>query len=137
MFSPSRAVGFFSCFDVFFCHLLFQNITDCLTDPNILHLSVSVVLESLPPARYKETISILFAWLQQCEAKLAVPSTAVTEYPIMEQRLKDVQVHICRHTKNYQELMFQKWRNMSSFSLYLCQGQSLSVSRITRKVMKF
>lgn len=55
---------------------------------------MSVVLESLPPARYKETISTLLAWLQQCEAKLAIPSTAVTEYPIMEERLKDVQVHI-------------------------------------------
>ncbi len=54
---------------------------------------LSLVLESLPPARYKETISTLLAWLQQCEAKLAIPSTAVTEYPIMEQRLKDIQVH--------------------------------------------
>ncbi|XP_056157526.1 LOW QUALITY PROTEIN: dystrophin-like [Lampris incognitus] len=52
---------------------------------------LQLVLESLPPARYKETISTLLAWLQQCEAKLAIPSTAVTEYPIMEQRLKDVQ----------------------------------------------
>uniref|UniRef100_A0AAQ4PPR1 Dystrophin n=1 Tax=Gasterosteus aculeatus aculeatus TaxID=481459 RepID=A0AAQ4PPR1_GASAC len=52
-----------------------------------LHL----VLESLPPARYKETILTLLAWLQQCEAKLAVPSTAVTELPVMEQRQKDVQ----------------------------------------------
>lgn len=60
----------------------------------LVSFSVSVVLESLPPARYKETISTLLAWLQQCEAKLAIPSTAVTEYPIMEQRLKDVQVHI-------------------------------------------
>ncbi|XP_035481958.2 dystrophin isoform X3 [Scophthalmus maximus] len=52
---------------------------------------LQLVLESLPPARYKETISALLAWLQQCEAKLAVPSTAVTEYPTMEQRLKDVE----------------------------------------------
>nr|XP_019960032.1 PREDICTED: dystrophin-like [Paralichthys olivaceus] len=52
---------------------------------------LQLVLESLPPARYKETISALLAWLQQCEAKLAIPSTAVTEHPIMEQRLKDVQ----------------------------------------------
>ncbi|XP_078147159.1 dystrophin isoform X1 [Centroberyx gerrardi] len=52
---------------------------------------LQLVLESLPPARYKETISTLLAWLQQCEAKLAIPSTAVTEYPIMEQRLKDIQ----------------------------------------------
>uniref|UniRef100_A0A671Z392 Dystrophin n=1 Tax=Sparus aurata TaxID=8175 RepID=A0A671Z392_SPAAU len=55
--------------------------------------------DSLPPARYKETISTLLAWLQQCEAKLAIPSTAVTEYPIMEQRLKDVQVH--KHTLSH------------------------------------
>ncbi|CAL8283695.1 unnamed protein product [Gadus morhua 'NCC'] len=53
---------------------------------------LTLVLESLPPARYKETISTLLAWLQQCEAKLAIPSTAVTEYPIMEQRLRDVRV---------------------------------------------
>ncbi|KAM4602180.1 dystrophin [Polymixia lowei] len=52
---------------------------------------LQLVLESLPPARYKETISTLLAWLQQCEAKLAIPSTAVTKYPIMEQRLKDNQ----------------------------------------------
>ncbi|XP_029306035.1 LOW QUALITY PROTEIN: dystrophin [Cottoperca gobio] len=52
---------------------------------------LQLVLESLPPARYKETISTLLAWLQQCEAKLSIPSTAVTEYPLMEQRLKDVQ----------------------------------------------
>uniref|UniRef100_A0AAY4E7K9 Dystrophin n=1 Tax=Denticeps clupeoides TaxID=299321 RepID=A0AAY4E7K9_9TELE len=48
-------------------------------------------LESLPPARYKETVTTLLAWLQQCEAKLSVPSTAVTELPVMEQRLKDLQ----------------------------------------------
>ncbi|XP_053170341.1 dystrophin isoform X2 [Scomber japonicus] len=52
---------------------------------------LQLVSDSLPPARYKETISTLLAWVQQCEAKLAVPSTAVTEYPVMEQRLKDVQ----------------------------------------------
>lgn len=57
---------------------------------------LSLVLESLPPARYRETISTLLSWLQQCEAKLAIPSTAVTEYLIMEQRLKDNQV--CSHT---------------------------------------
>uniref|UniRef100_A0A6Q2XKY3 Dystrophin n=1 Tax=Esox lucius TaxID=8010 RepID=A0A6Q2XKY3_ESOLU len=49
-----------------------------------------LVQESLPPARYKETVSTLLVWLQQCEAKLAVPSTAVTEHPVMEGRLKDV-----------------------------------------------
>ncbi|KAM6958012.1 dystrophin isoform 1-T1 [Tautogolabrus adspersus] len=66
----------------------YQVLEDLRARERQLHL----VLESLPPARYKETISTLLAWLQQCEAKLAIPSTAVTEYPIMEQRLKDVQV---------------------------------------------
>uniref|UniRef100_A0AAZ3R2F2 ZZ-type domain-containing protein n=1 Tax=Oncorhynchus tshawytscha TaxID=74940 RepID=A0AAZ3R2F2_ONCTS len=49
-------------------------------------------LESLPPVLYKETVFTLLAWLQQCEARLAIPSTAVTEYPTMEGRLKDVKV---------------------------------------------
>ncbi|XP_028324112.1 dystrophin isoform X3 [Gouania willdenowi] len=62
-----------------------------LEDLRARERQLQLVLESLPPARYKETISTLLAWLQQCEAKLAVPSTAVTEHPIMEQRLSDVQ----------------------------------------------
>uniref|UniRef100_A0A673BG93 Dystrophin n=1 Tax=Sphaeramia orbicularis TaxID=375764 RepID=A0A673BG93_9TELE len=62
-----------------------------LEDLRARERQLQLVLESLPPARYKETISTLLAWLQQCEAKLAVPSTAVTEYPIMEQRMKDIQ----------------------------------------------
>ncbi|XP_070787037.1 dystrophin-like [Enoplosus armatus] len=62
-----------------------------LEDLRARERQLHLVLESLPPARYKETISTLLAWLQQCEAKLAIPSMAVTEYPIMEQRLKDVQ----------------------------------------------
>lgn len=56
---------------------------------------MDTVQESLPPARYKETVATLLSWLQQCEAKLAAPSAAVTELPIMEQRLKDVQVRFC------------------------------------------
>ncbi|KAM7375197.1 hypothetical protein PAMA_014334 [Pampus argenteus] len=62
-----------------------------LEDLRARERQLQLVLESLPPTRYKETITTLLAWLQQCEAKLAIPSTAVTEYPIMEQRLKDVQ----------------------------------------------
>uniref|UniRef100_A0A672MZ84 Dystrophin n=1 Tax=Sinocyclocheilus grahami TaxID=75366 RepID=A0A672MZ84_SINGR len=45
-------------------------------------------LSSLPPARYKDVMAALLAWLQQCENKLAIPSTAVTEYPVMEQSFK-------------------------------------------------
>ncbi|XP_013881860.1 dystrophin [Austrofundulus limnaeus] len=62
-----------------------------LEDLRARERQLQLVLESLPPAQYKETISALLAWIQQCEAKLSIPSTAVTEYPVMEQRLKDVQ----------------------------------------------
>uniref|UniRef100_A0A3Q1JKZ4 Dystrophin n=1 Tax=Anabas testudineus TaxID=64144 RepID=A0A3Q1JKZ4_ANATE len=76
----------------------------------------------LPPARYKETISTLLAWLQQCEAKLDIPSTALTEYPIMEQRLKDVQVntHITPTLKSTQEYrtemdsIMTRWRRLGA-----------------------
>ncbi|XP_056882091.1 dystrophin isoform X5 [Takifugu flavidus] len=68
-----------------------EHYSKVLEDLRTRERQLQLVLESLPPARYKETISILLAWLQQCEARLAIPSTAVTEYPIMEQRLKDVQ----------------------------------------------
>uniref|UniRef100_A0A669AVD6 Dystrophin n=1 Tax=Oreochromis niloticus TaxID=8128 RepID=A0A669AVD6_ORENI len=82
------------------------------------HLQLGeILLTCLPPARYRETISTLLSWLQQCEAKLAIPSTAVTEYSIMEQRLKDnqaLQVALAEHQGdvNYLtsavELVFQK-----------------------------
>ncbi|XP_072296331.1 dystrophin isoform X3 [Eucyclogobius newberryi] len=62
-----------------------------LEDLRARERQLQLVLDSLPPARYKETIAALLAWLQQCEAKLAIPSTAVTEYPTMEQRLQDIQ----------------------------------------------
>ncbi|XP_075905519.1 dystrophin isoform X3 [Nelusetta ayraudi] len=64
---------------------------EVLEDLRARERQLQLVLESLPPARYKETISTMLAWLQQCEAKLTIPSTAVTDYPVMEQRLKDVQ----------------------------------------------
>ncbi|KAM6893218.1 dystrophin isoform 3-T3 [Lycodopsis pacificus] len=73
---------------------------EVLEDLRARERQLHMVLESLPPARYKETISTLLAWLQQCEAKLAVPSTAVTEYPVMEQRQKDnqaLQVALAEH----------------------------------------
>ncbi|XP_051915019.1 dystrophin isoform X6 [Hippocampus zosterae] len=62
-----------------------------LEDLRARERQLQLILESLPPARYKETIFTLLAWLQECEAKLAIPSTAVTEYPIMEQRLQDME----------------------------------------------
>lgn len=52
--------------------------------------SLFLVQTSLPPDRYKEEMAAIMAWLQQCEDRL--PSTAVAEYPVMEQRLKDIMV---------------------------------------------
>ncbi|XP_072514120.1 dystrophin isoform X6 [Salminus brasiliensis] len=61
-----------------------------LTDLKAREKQLVLVQSSLPPARYKDVMAALMAWLQQCEAKLALPSIAVTEYSIMEQRLKDM-----------------------------------------------
>ncbi|XP_017573216.1 dystrophin isoform X2 [Pygocentrus nattereri] len=61
-----------------------------LADLKAREKQLVLVQSSLPPVRYKDVMAALMAWLQQCEAKLALPSTAVTEYPVMEQRLKDM-----------------------------------------------
>ncbi|XP_004086056.1 dystrophin isoform X2 [Oryzias latipes] len=72
-------------------HAFKEHYLKVLEDLRARERQLQLVLDSLPPARYKDTISTLLAWIQQCEAKMAVPSTAVTDYPIMEQRLTDVQ----------------------------------------------
>ncbi|NWR72976.1 DMD protein, partial [Centropus unirufus] len=45
--------------------------------------------DSLPPARYKETMSSILVWMQQSETKLSMPQV-VAEYEIMEQRLREL-----------------------------------------------
>lgn len=97
------------CFRIVFVHVWCISKSLCLFLP--------LVSDSLPPARYKETISTLLAWLQQCEAKLAIPSTAVTEYPIMEQRLKDVQVHTHSHPQTRHHTQVYRWVIYSSCNI--------------------
>ncbi|NWH76658.1 DMD protein, partial [Piaya cayana] len=46
--------------------------------------------DSLPPARYKETMNTILVWIQQSETKLSMPQVAVAEYEIMEQRLREL-----------------------------------------------
>ncbi|TSK17770.1 Dystrophin [Bagarius yarrelli] len=58
-----------------------------LADLKAREKQLVLVQTSLPPPRYKEVMAALTLWLQQHEDKL--PSTAVTECPIMDQRLKD------------------------------------------------
>ncbi|XP_051782196.1 dystrophin isoform X2 [Erpetoichthys calabaricus] len=48
------------------------------------------ILNSLPPARYKETVTTIHFWIQQAETKLTLPQVTVTNYEVMEQRLKDL-----------------------------------------------
>ncbi|TRZ02504.1 hypothetical protein DNTS_000081 [Danionella cerebrum] len=67
-----------------------EHYVQVLEDLKARERQLVLVQSSLPPARYKDVMAALLAWLQQCENKLAIPSTAVTEYPIMEQRLSDI-----------------------------------------------
>ncbi|NWX00514.1 DMD protein, partial [Caloenas nicobarica] len=46
--------------------------------------------DSLPPERYRETVSTILVWIQQSETKLSMPQVAVAEYEIMEQRLREL-----------------------------------------------
>uniref|UniRef100_A0AAQ5X2X4 Dystrophin n=1 Tax=Amphiprion ocellaris TaxID=80972 RepID=A0AAQ5X2X4_AMPOC len=99
--------------------------------------------ETLPPARYKETISTLLAWLQQCEAKLAIPSTAVTEYPIMEQRLNDIQlshkpeklhyVLCCCRYRAEMDAITARWRRLGS----TLTDNAQRVQELMSKLMQF
>ncbi|XP_044297298.1 dystrophin isoform X4 [Varanus komodoensis] len=51
---------------------------------------LQTTFESLPPARYKETMNTVLSWIQQSEAKLSIPQVIVTELEIMEQRLREL-----------------------------------------------
>ncbi|KFW93348.1 Dystrophin, partial [Phalacrocorax carbo] len=46
--------------------------------------------DSMPPARYKETMSTILVWIQQAETKLSMPQVAVAEYEIMDQRIREL-----------------------------------------------
>ncbi|NXJ13623.1 DMD protein, partial [Odontophorus gujanensis] len=46
--------------------------------------------DSLPPARYKDTVTTILSWIQQSETKVSMPPVAVAEYEIMEQRLREL-----------------------------------------------
>nr|XP_014433950.1 dystrophin isoform X7 [Pelodiscus sinensis] len=51
---------------------------------------LQTIFDSLPPARYKEIMSTILLWIQQSETKLSLPQVTVTEYEIMEQRLREL-----------------------------------------------
>ncbi|KAM9567427.1 dystrophin isoform 11-T11 [Guaruba guarouba] len=61
-----------------------------LADMHAREKELQTILDSLPPARYKETMNTILVWIQQSETKLSMPQVAVAEYEIMEQRLRDL-----------------------------------------------
>ncbi|MGH0119294.1 UNVERIFIED_CONTAM: hypothetical protein FKN15_025765, partial [Acipenser sinensis] len=63
-----------------------------LTDLQTRETQLNTILESLPPTRYKETVTTLLLWIQQSETRLSIPQVTVTEYKVMEQRLKELKV---------------------------------------------
>ncbi|XP_025055994.1 dystrophin isoform X4 [Alligator sinensis] len=60
------------------------------TDIKAREKQLQTVFDSMPPAQYKETLSTILLWIQQSEAKLSIPQVTVTEYEIMEQRLREL-----------------------------------------------
>ncbi|RXM31709.1 Dystrophin [Acipenser ruthenus] len=63
-----------------------------LADLQSKETQLKTFLESLPPTQYKETVTTLLLWIQQSETRLSIPQVTVTEYEVMEQRLKELKV---------------------------------------------
>ncbi|XP_064906039.1 dystrophin isoform X16 [Columba livia] len=61
-----------------------------LADMNAREKQLQTIFDSLPPERYRETMTTILVWIQQSETKLSMPQVAVAEYEIMEQRLKEL-----------------------------------------------
>ncbi|XP_069729561.1 dystrophin isoform X1 [Phaenicophaeus curvirostris] len=61
-----------------------------LADMQAREKQLQAIFDSLPPARYKETMNAILVWIQQSETKLSMPQVAVAEYEIMEQRLREL-----------------------------------------------
>uniref|UniRef100_A0A3P8NXL4 Dystrophin n=1 Tax=Astatotilapia calliptera TaxID=8154 RepID=A0A3P8NXL4_ASTCA len=93
------------------------------------HLQLGeILLTCLPPARYRETISTLLSWLQQCEAKLAIPSTAVTEYSIMEQTGKKE-----KRRSTSMDAIMGRWRRLGS----TLTDSAQRIQELMAKLMQF
>ncbi|XP_054021782.1 dystrophin isoform X4 [Dryobates pubescens] len=61
-----------------------------LGDMRAREKQLQTTFDSLPPARYKETMSSVLVWIQQAETKLSIPQVAVADYEIMEKRLGEL-----------------------------------------------
>ncbi|XP_064329650.1 dystrophin isoform X6 [Phalacrocorax carbo] len=61
-----------------------------LADMQAREKQLQSIFDSMPPARYKETMSTILVWIQQAETKLSMPQVAVAEYEIMDQRIREL-----------------------------------------------
>nr|XP_005995015.2 PREDICTED: dystrophin isoform X4 [Latimeria chalumnae] len=64
--------------------------TQVLDDLQTREKQLQTILDSFPPTHYRETVSTLLVWIQQSETKVSLPQVTVTEYEIMEQRLREL-----------------------------------------------
>ncbi|XP_074953894.1 dystrophin isoform X9 [Phalacrocorax aristotelis] len=61
-----------------------------LADMQAREKQLQSIFDSMPPARYKETMSTILVWIQQAETKLSMPQVAVAEYEVMDQRIREL-----------------------------------------------
>ncbi|XP_042667027.1 dystrophin isoform X2 [Centrocercus urophasianus] len=61
-----------------------------LADMHTREKQLQTIFDSLPPARYKDTVTTILSWIQQSETKVSIPPVAVAEYEIMEERLLEL-----------------------------------------------
>ncbi|XP_065597609.1 dystrophin isoform X10 [Cyrtonyx montezumae] len=61
-----------------------------LADMHTREKQLQTIFDSLPPARYKDTVTTILSWIQQSETKVSMPPVAVAEYEMMEQRLREL-----------------------------------------------
>ncbi|XP_076838749.1 dystrophin isoform X3 [Brachyhypopomus gauderio] len=95
-----------------------------------------LVQSSLPPAHYKDAMATLLAWLQQWEARLATPSTAVTEFPVMEQRLADImaiQAAQQEHQSEVDDLTKMAEQVFKKAPPEICQKYRIEVDNVTTR----
>ncbi|XP_069060853.1 dystrophin isoform X1 [Pleurodeles waltl] len=67
-----------------------NHFSQVLNDLHSRRKQLETIFESLPPTRYQQTMSNILLRIQQSETKTSIPQVTVTEYEIMEHRLREL-----------------------------------------------
>ncbi|XP_069495183.1 dystrophin isoform X3 [Ambystoma mexicanum] len=67
-----------------------NHFSQVLNDLRSRRKQLETILDSLPPTRYQETMRNILFLIQQSETKMSIPQVTVTEYDIMEHRLREL-----------------------------------------------